>query len=299
VYASLAALLIVITVLLIIISVFESRNIGFQEMKKIADNKAQEQLSITNAYISNGNVVSVLIENEGTIELKIRALYIKSQTTEFATDPSVNIPPASSKNITLTSPIPFTPGSYLVAATERGTLSKEYYILSWEKTIYNYDTENLTIGPLRLRFESFEYSLNYDNRPNTWGPWQPGWTPPLNVYISWRIRVTNVGEDRIILNNYTALSLCRVAEPKSEIVWYINTSKAGNTEELLSMETTNIFFHLSKPAGNKNSDFNAITAGNGVSTMVFLTFFGQITLPGGQTRSYGQTIPFEAVIPGG
>ena len=299
VYASLIALLIVFLLLTLEISFYTNYNTIFQDQKITIDQKAQEQLTITNITMSNNVITKVLVENEGTVELKIRAIYLSTDgTTTFICDPSVYISPAGAKNIDVNPPITINTDSSIVVVTERGTLSKEYFVQSWEKTIYRYDTENLTIGPLRLRFESFEFS-QYNTTTKNWDQWTPGWNPPLNTYLSWRVRVTNIGETNIILNNRTALSLFRADNPKSERSWYINATEPSLTEELQVSQAKNIFFLLNRPAGDKTKDWLTITGGEGVSTMVFLTFFGQIILPDGTTNPYGQTIPFEAVVPGG
>ncbi len=299
VYASLIALLIVFLLLSIEISFFTNYNAIFQDQKVTVDQKAQEQLTITNITMSNNVITKVLVKNEGTVELKIRAIYLSTDgTTTFICDPSVYIAPTGTKNIDMNPPITISADSSIVVVTERGTLSKEYFVQSWEKTIYRYDTENLTIGPLRLRFESFEFS-QYNTTTKNWDQWTPGWNPPLNTYLSWRVRVTNIGDTNIILNNRTALSLFRADNPKSERSWYINATEPSLTEELQVGQAKNIFFLLNRPEGDKTKDWLIITGGEGVSTMVFLTFFGQIILPDGKTIPYGQTIPFEAVIPGG
>ncbi len=299
VYASLIALLIVFLLLSLEISFFTNYNAIFQDQKVTVDQKAQEQMSIKNITMSNNVITKVLVENEGTVELKIRAIYLNTDgTTTFISDPSVYISPTGTKNIDVNPPITINADSSIVVVTERGTLSKEYFVQSWEKTIYRYDTENLTIGPLRLRFESFEFS-QYNTTTKIWNQWAPGWNPPLNTYLSWRVRVTNIGDTNIILNNRTALSLFRADNPKSERSWYINATEPSLTEELQVGQAKNIFFLLNRPAGDKTKDWLTITGGEGVSTMVFLTFFGEIILPDGNANPYGQTIPFEAVVPGG
>ena len=299
VYASLIALLIVFLLLSVEISFFANYNTIFQNQKIAIDQKAQEQLSIANITIFNNVITKVLIENEGNVELKIRAIYLKTEGgTNFICNPSVYISPTGTENIVLNPPVTISSVFSIIAVTERGTLSKEYFIQSWEKTIYRYDTENLTIGPLRLRFESFEYSA-YNATTRNWGPWTPGWNPPLNAYLSWRVRVTNIGDKNIILNNRTALSLFRADNPKSERAWYINATAPLLAEELQVNQAKNIFFTLKNPAGDIKSDWMTITGGEGVSTMVFLTFFGQLILADGTPIPYGQTIPFEAVVPGG
>jgi hypothetical protein len=299
VYASLIALLIVFVLLSLEISFFTNYNAIYQDQKVTVDQKAQEQFTIKNITMSNNIITKVLVENEGTVELKIRAIYLSTEgTTTFICDPSVYISPTAIKNIDVNPPITISTDSSIIVVTERGTLSKEYFVQDWEKTIYRYDTENLTIGPLRLRFESFEFS-QYNTTTKSWGQWTPGWNPPLNTYLSWRVRVTNIGDTNIFLNNRTALSLFRADNPKSERSWYINATEPSLTEELQVGQAKNVFFLLNRPAGDKTKDWQTITGGEGVSTMVFLTFFGQIVLPDGSMNPYGQTIPFEAVVPGG
>ena len=299
IYAALIALLIVIPLLVVLLSSFINYNLTLENQKILTEQKIQENLSITDVEIAENEITSINeiksinVNNAGTIELKVRAIYFKNETiTTFVSDPSVYISPASSKIITLEKAIPVTSSFSLTVSTERGTLSKEFFIPQWAKTEIIYDTENLTIGNLRLRFESFEYSV-YKDKTESWGPYLSGWNPPMNEYIAWRLNITNTGNDTITLNNHSSLTLSSCDGP-TEVPWYI-----ANLTQTLSTDTTSSVIFVTASPGKIN-DLQKITVGEGTANMVFLTFFGELIIADPyEVRPYGQTIPFEAVIPGG
>ena len=303
IYAALIALLIVIPLLVVLLSSFINYNLALEDQKIMTEQKIQENLSILeveiveNEITSINEIRSIIVNNTGTIELKVRAIYLKNETTTaFVSDPSVYISPASSKNITLNPALPVTSNFSLTVSTERGTISKEFFIPQWAKTEIVYDTENLTIGNLRLKFESFEYCV-YDDKTKDWGPYLPGWNPPMGEYIAWKLNITNVGNDTLILNNHTSLTLSSCDGP-TELPWYIPSL----TYTLDTNTTAEVIFMVNTPGqdGDKINELQKITVGEGTANMVFLTFFGELIIAEPyEVRPYGQTIPFEAVIPGG
>jgi hypothetical protein len=297
--------------LTLVITVFSNYNLNLTNQHQFNLEKSEEQLQITDTTIEDGSLKGVEIKNTGTTEITVRALYLKSDgQTEFIGDPSTEIHASTSKQITINPPRTLSPDFTfsVIASTERGTLSKEYFIPPWDKITLVYDTENLTIGPMRLRFESFEYSA-YNSTTHQWGNWKAGWDPPIsattdvNISLAWKIRVTNIGEEKITLNNRTALSLWRVDRPNKEVAWYINASGPVQIEK---GETANLFYLMNIPAQDPTNStyWQSIPiihpredGFQGKSTMVFLTFFGTLTYADSTTNPFGQTIPFEAVIP--
>jgi hypothetical protein len=289
IYASVVALLIVFLLLPLLALYFNNYNAVLQNQMKTSEQKTQEALLIADATVSQDVITDVKVQNTGTIAIKIRALYSKNNvTTSFVSDPSIYI--SSGDTCEIPTNITYNPSVSLFVATEQGTLSKEYFVHKWETTGYIYDTENLDIGYVRLRFESFYYSAR---NATVWGSWKPGWNPPTGSYVRWKISVTNIGDKVIKLNNGTAFTLW--AGSNNEIPWYIDTQ-----EKVLPInETVEIVFLVNKPGlpGTSQSDWQQ-TPTSSTSMMVFLTFLGKVVLSPGNETSYGQTIPFEAVVPG-
>jgi hypothetical protein len=280
IYASVIALLIVFLLLPLLASYFNNYNAALQNQMKTNEQKTQEALLIADATVSQDVITDVKVQNMGTITIKIRAIYSKNSTaTSFVSDPSIYISPGDTYEIPTN--IAYDPSVSIFVATERGTLSKEYFVNEWETTGYIYDTENLDIGYVKLRFESFEYS---ERQGSTWGPWKPAWNPPTGSYIRWKINVTNISDKVIKLNSGTTLSLWAGG---NDILWYVDSP-----ETVLPIgEPVEVIFAL-----DPNGGLQKITSPR-PSMMVFLTFLGKVGLPGSEI-SYGQTIPFEAIVPG-
>jgi hypothetical protein len=284
IYASVIALLIVFSLLSLLASYFYNYNAALQDQMKTNEQKTQEALLIAGATVSQDVITEVKVHNEGTITIKIRAIYSKNSiATSFVSDPSIYISPGDTYEIPTN--IAYDLNVSLFVATERGTLSKEYFVHEWETPGYIYDTENLDIGYVKLRFESFEYS---EREGSTWGPWKPGWNPPRGQDIRWKIKVTNTSDKVIKLNNATALTLW--AGSHNEIPWYIDTPEIV----LPKGEPVEIIFSLAEPGTAKRQKITSPLP----SMMVFLTFLGKVILSPGSEISYGQTIPFEAIVPG-
>jgi hypothetical protein len=289
IYASVVALLIVFLLLPLLASYFNNYNTTLQNQMKTSEQKTQEALLIADATVSQDVITYVKVQNTGAITIKIRAIYSKNSTaTCFVSDPSIYISPGDTYEIPTN--IAYNLSVSLFAATEHGTLSKEYFVHKWETTGYIYDTENLDIGYVKLKFESFEYSKR---EASTWGPWEPGWNPPTGQYVRWKINVTNTSDKVVKLNNGTALTLW--AGSNNEVPWYINAP-----EVVLPVgEPVGVIFLVNKPGlpGTSPSDWQTVPTSS-PSMMVFLTFLGKVVVSPGNERSYGQTIPFEAIVPG-
>jgi hypothetical protein len=284
IYASIIALLIIFLLLPLLASYFYNYNATLQNQMNTNEQKTEEALLIADANVSQDVITDIKVQNTGTIAIKIRAIYSKNSTaTSFISDPSIYISPGDTYEIPTN--IAYNSTESLFVATERGTLSKEYFVHKWETSGFVYDTENLDIGYVKLRFESFEYS---ERNGNNWGPWEPGWSPPTGSYIRWKINVTNTSDKVIKLNDGTALTLW--AGSHNEIAWYIDTS-----EIVLPIgEPVETIFSLAQPGTSKLQKITSSTP----SMMIFLTFLGKIVVSPGIEISYGQTIPFEAVVPG-
>jgi hypothetical protein len=282
IYASLVALLIVFLLLSLLASYFYNYNETLQNQMNTNEQKTEEALLIADANVSQNVITDIKVQNTGTTAIKIRAIYSKNSTaTSFVSDPLVYISPGDTYEIPTN--IGYNSTESLFVATERGTLSKEYFVHKWETSGFIYDTENLEIGYVKLRFESFYYSVS---NGNNWGPWELGWNPPRNQYIRWKINVTNISNYVIKLNNSTALNLWAPGSP--ETAWYINATQIN----LTIGEQREIIFPI-----DNSGNLQKYTSSSS-SAMVFLTFLGKVVLSDGSEMSYGQTIPFEAVVIG-
>lgn len=94
----------------------------------------------------------------------------------------------------------------------------------------------------------------------------------------------------ITLNENTCMSILACGTSASnDLSWYIK-----NPTTLLTNQSESIIFQYD--TAGKTTSTVKITTGLETAHMVFLTFFGT-SVENGVTKPYGQTIPFEAVVP--
>ena len=277
--------MLIMAMLAVVISLYISYNGSIVNKMELTQQKAKEKLTVTQAIITD-NQLDISLSNLGDQELKVRAIYLKSQdNSTFAGNPNTIISPQRTEKVTVTIPDGMTDFS-IIASTDLGTLSKEYFIPNSEQNLIEYDTENIMLGSLKLRFQSFEYSIYQDKQ---WSDWAPGWAPPTGVVIQWRVDITNISNETITLNNKSSLVLSSCDGP-SETSWYIEGSPV-----ILPPDTeTSIIFRYAEDTG-KDKFAKILNLDN---QMVFLTFFGQ-TQSTTATTPFGQTLPFLSAIPGG
>lgn len=286
IYSSLLTLIMVISLIILLTSYYFIYSSTIQNQTDITNQRVEEKLAIINTYIS-GQSLQVVVENTGSIESTVKAIYLKNDgKITFIKDPSAVIKP--SEKIEIPMPLPPDANYSIVISTERGTLSTEYFLPNWAKNTYVYDTDNLTIGALTLRFESFEMSIFSSN---SWGPWMKGWNPPIGEYLRWRVNITNISNfPLIILDNKTSLALSLSNGP-SETAWYVKPFPVS----LKANQTQQVIFQVDSPSGDASAKI--ASSFKNVPSMVFLTFFGTIIDDSGNKIPYGQNIPFEAIIP--
>ncbi|MGQ9679977.1 MAG: hypothetical protein ACUVV4_04340 [Candidatus Bathyarchaeia archaeon] len=295
------------TALSVIIYSYGGYNQAFIDEDRIAYERSLEKISISNIGVNNSQLLNVSISNNGTIEVKIRALYIiDSNGNRFICDPSTYIAPSKSNTIILSPPEPLAGEAKVVAVTERGVKSKEYPVRapSSPSIPEDYDTNNLFAGPLMLRFDRFYYEpvpASGDLDPDGW---MPGWVIPKNMgYIAWNITVKNIDNstDYIIIDRFSSLTLFPLGTA-GPLTWYLEPTdlKLNEWEQKIPFNrTVHIVFIWSNykvkpPEGgtNKPQEMNLPEG----ECMVFLTFFGRIQKVDGRLVTYGQTIPFEAAV---
>lgn len=253
----------------------------------VTNQRSAEKLTIKYAERS-GNNLSICLANMGPNELKLGAIYLKNNgVTTFASAPAAIIQPDSTQTVSIIAPSDLSTDYSITASTSLGTLSKEYSITDNTDNSLVYDVDNIVLGSLRLRFTSFEYSKYVNNQ---WSSWTTAWKPPVGEYISWRIEVINISNETIILDKYTSFTASDCNGP-SEGNWYVVNSPIT----LPVNSPVSLLFRVGTPGqqGNNVNEFVKIESG-GSLRMIFLTFFGS---SGG--KSFGETIPFLSIYPGG
>ncbi len=266
--------------------------------------KIQEKLILTKRTQAN-TITNVTITNTGTIQIEIRALYqsIDGQTT-FLCDPSqpplsldTCITPADSLLIDVRS-FGVPANATIIAATERGTRTIEYFPMGFNGTtneLYNYDPTKLFIGPLMLKFDDFWYHKALsDGTLDQSQPWRPGWNvnEKLPVTVAWNITVMNIDNRTITLNSLSSFNLVIVGSPTS-LPWYIQPlNQADYTQTLQTNQTAKLTFIWDTPLPTNKAQKLTSTG----TAMVFLTFFGVYHEYNGKFTAYAQTIPFEAAV---
>ena len=290
-------LLIMFATLTGIILAFESYNVNTQEQMRMEQARSQEKITISKIIVDDQNKISsVIVNNIGTVEVKIRALYvdINGEITfldSSAPDPSTHmdtyIAPGKSLPINLISKPDFRPEAKIIAATERGVKTMDYEPLlpNPEEPPPLYDPKKLYAGPLMLTFDAFYYQ-DLKNGFNPDGTWLHGGSIPIKTTCAWKISVTNIGDRDITLTKTSSITTITNG-PSSVKTWFLDSS----SEDLIVNEASDIIFIWDNP--DDQNTFVKIYDQQG-SCMIFLTFFGYYHDQ--DQTPYAQTIPFEATV---
>ncbi len=243
---------------------------------------------------SQNNIVQICVNNFGSIATTIRAVYIDDK---LVCDPSqYTVTYMSAHQLLAIDLLPktqYSPNSRLAVATERSTIAIEYEWVLKGETGQPSQAQQSNFGPLQLNYDQFEYSLLSANPPQ----WQPGWNPPSNTEVIWRINVNNTDNRDITLNKYSCLTLVTASGPSSQLPWYIEIDTIkhfdGSTGPTIHAHEnfTSIVYKYGTPLAGSQKVF-----ASSATSKVFLTFFGIFHETDGRTKPYGQTIPFEAVV---
>ena len=291
-------------VLIALLVAYFDYNLAVQEQMKIEHERSQERIFLSGLEVDEQtNYISyVNVTNRGTIEVKIRAVYVANDTaTALVCDPSIYISPAKSLPIGLPSGIVFHPNATIIAATERGVKTMEYEgqlrfgsVLPPSK----YDPTRLYIGPLMLQFDAFWYrKTDQDGNLDPNDHWHPGWSIPVHTKdCAWNITVMNIDDRNITISRFSSFTTVpNESPPGDERTWYLEpTNQTDYTQFLPVNQTCNILYIWEKPKGG--TDKARQIYDRGCTCMVFLTFFGVFHEHDGSTTPYAQTIPFEAAI---
>ena len=271
-----------------LIAFYVSSNLSMQQKMNIDEERAKEQITITQITLTSENkIVGITVSNTGAIESKIRALYREENgVVTLLTDPSTYIQQGSSKTLNVASlGLIASPNSMIFAATERGVRSQganEIQLANENQEKFP-DTSTLTIGPLRLSFNSLNWASS--SKQGTIGAWQPKWIITTG-YCAWRLNVTNVDDKNrtLTINQYTGFSINKVSAPSTQ-TWFLKA-----TQQVVAWnETQPITFLWNDPVSRSA----ATSAGNeqkGVNN-VYLTVFGSYS----DGQEFSQTVPFQAI----
>ena len=288
IYGSLIFFILVSSIFLVItVNFFNYKQAVYQE-HMVEDAKKQERILIS--YVNGTNPVSLTVDNTGTIDVRIRAMYLNDT---FIVDPSTivgdsYIAPSQSLSLNITLPLglSYDNDSRIVVATERGTISKQFIRPQQGNNTgpSDYQSAQIKIGPVILMFDEFYY------REISSATWLPGWSIPAGTYCSWKITIQNWDSTHgdITLDKYSNLRLVPLStDPQNALEWYLD---APDWTKLLPYkgEFQKVIFTGSSPGSSSPEKYYP----SGAKCLVFLVLLGtyQDGIP------YGQTIPFEATI---
>jgi hypothetical protein len=263
---------------------------------KIEQERTQEYFTITKLLTdpTDLNFTQIQIENSGAITVRIRAVYVDG---EFKFDPSLYgnsyIGPKEKLNITLNPPVPIDDDALnvdWVVTSERGTRASELGMNLWDVTSGPIYTPNkFYFGPLMLVFDMFHWKSED-------GPWNSGWSIPSKTKdVTWRILLTNVDNRTITLTEDSDLSLVGNTGQQNWVLnWYIDPEITNMS--LQPGRFYSIYYKWSSPYSSSDDRITDISFNPDTPCLNFLTFTGSIKEFDGTTSSFGQTIPFEAVL---
>lgn len=289
---------------------FFNYNLSAQQQMDIEYERSREKIELAALEVDEQfNISNVVVNNTGTIEVTIRALYeIVNGETKFLFDPSdyadTQIAPMTSLVIYFPGDIPeipFDPDAKIVAATERGIKTLDYVptlLYGPVEPPSEYEPTKLYIGPLMLKFDDFSYhKTDGDGNLDPTESWQPGWiVPPSkgNTGYAWKISVMNIDVRNITIYRFTSFNLVPTEAPSTTASWYLNSTEPTADKQFLEInQTASVTYIWTLPL---SGDARKLTFPSGTTCMVFLTFFGVFHEIDGTETPYAQTIPFEAAV---
>lgn len=274
---------------------------GLTEHMHVEQERMQERVALLGPSainITDNTYVDYLrINNTGAITIRLRALYIDQV---FMCDPSTftgdaYIAPQEALWLPLYNNgivIPFDEAFHDVwrVTTERGTTAYELgaNLLHGNGGV-SYDPNKFYYGPLMILFDQFFWQSES-------GSWSDGWSIPKGTRdVTWRITIANIDERTIILTETSALTLIsNDNSPKDPVPWYIDPTLSSFT--LTPGVLNYLYYTWSKPASEGGASHQDINMPDSTTCITFLTFYGFFVEPDGTLTSFGETIPFEAVL---
>ena len=177
------------------------------------------------------------------------------------------------------------PNSAVFVATERGVRSQSANEIQQGNEQPNRypGTSSLTIGPLRLAFNSLNWASS--SKQGSLGSWQSRWTIPIG-YCAWRLNLTNVDDKNrtLTINQYSGFSINIVSGPQTA-TWFLK----ANQQTVAWNDTQPIMFHWDNPV-SRSSATSAGSSQKGTNN-VYLTIFGTYS----DGEEFSQTVPFQAI----
>jgi hypothetical protein len=306
--AAMFMLLLMFTAFTGILVAFLNYNLSAKEQMDIELERSKEKIVLTRIELDNeSNISNVVINNTGSIEVRIRALYeIANGETKLLFDPSnyneTHIGPTESLIIDIPDDIPeiqFDNQTKIVAATERGTKTLD----SLPELVYgpveppsDYDPTKLYVGPLMLKFDDFFYHTTLGDGTLDGSGWKPGWIvdEKLPVKLAWKITVMNIDNRNLTITRFSSFNIVSTNSPNVRS-WYVNSTDHINREQFLQInQTESITYIWDGPFSDVPQTVSSTYKGS--TCMVFLTFFGFFHETDETKTPYAQTIPFEASI---
>jgi hypothetical protein len=308
-YASLLSLFIVFSILTLFFLNYFNYNHVINQQMTFEQERLQEQLAISDLILdsSGEKITHVVVNNTGTIALRVRAIYVSNHSlTMLLCDPSTyldtHIAPSHVLNISLPEDVMVNPATQITVATQRGVKTKQYIgdLLVGSIIPYpGYDPTKLYIGPLMLQFDAFYYrKTQKDGSMNPNDPWLEGWSISKGFgYCIWNITVKNIDDRNITLNRFTSFTAVPVDSPSNELTWYLEPMNQGAQTTFLRVnQTSSLLYAWTEPKVLEGTNTVQKMTLPETRCMVFLTFFGLFHEHDGATTPYAQTIPFEAAI---
>jgi len=284
-------------------------NSFIQDAIKTETDRRQEKIVLVSLLTDNStgieNVYALMVNNTGSITVRIRAIYIDNQFLCDPSDRTINpddtyVNPKETSWILMPQGVPYNPASQITVATERGTKSTDYEgkLKQAEGGKPPTKFEKFYLGPLMLDFTKFYFAKVNPQTGDLTSEWRPGWSVDTDAgSIAWKITVKNIDDRDITINQFSVFTLWANDQPSNRRPWYIEPPPNSLTQHIKSNETVQIIYKWATPKTNQTKLPNT----QGIYTTearcrTFLTFFGIFHESDGTTKPYGQTIPFEAVL---
>lgn len=275
----------------------------------------QEKISIVALTNVSSYITGIEINNPGSTTCRIRGVYVNSMLLSDPSEDKVRNPNdvyiSAKESLLVNIPqILYDPLSTITAATERGVttvvLEKDLVPESLDVVIRS---SRPVYGPLEIDFDQFycaNSSSNGNYNPTSWVPgWRVNQTRSTGEYFVWNITVKNVDSfgRNITLNQYSALTLVPTPDVSKQGQWYIEPSgqpSGPNSPKTLLIQhnqTVSLVYIYNRPLGSNPISAQKVPDAQAgpMICKVFLAFFGRFE-KNGVVSSYGQTIPFEAVL---
>lgn len=250
--------------------------------------------------LDGSNVESLLVNNTGSIVVRIKSLYIGQS---FRCDPSTfegdsYIKPGEYLWIQLsgnTDDINYEENKnfYWTVTTERGIRSSERgdFILNGPTDPVQ-DTSHIRIGPFEIAFEDFHWSVKNPI------DWEPGWSIPKGTKnVIFQVNIKNIDDEPLILTENSCFNLVGNDNiPHNRLFWYIRPPVSGYLI-IQPGQSIPIIFDRSSLGSSTTPNFDKFQVGSTcINYMILIGYYATVTGNPDYSKPIAQTIPFEAVL---